>query len=197
METWLALDSGKLNAVYDALDRGIDLLVCDAFINSNSFFFKGAFTEAIRLCQKPAISNIPLAQALLAYGYACIKKNEDALDVAKKLIASRPSEPSVISTLVSALKMCKAEREIVPLLEYLHQNNPNNETYAVDLFNAYVRDLDAKKMQLLSQKLYKSTSNSSYLFWSVTCMLLQSDLPQAMLAVAEKMLWKVFEAFSG
>ena len=48
-------------------------------------------------------------------------------------------------------------------------------------------------MQLIAQKLYKIKGDPRFLFWSVSSMLLQNDLPSQMLTVAERMIEKVFK----
>lgn len=66
-----------------------------------------------------------------------------------------------------------------------------------DLFYCYLRLGQPKKMQLLAVKLYKLTGRAMFVFWSVSSMTQQSDLPPAMLTVAERMIEKVFNEGTG
>lgn len=161
------------------------------------FEFTGQFQVAQTLCQRPELAKFALAQALLAYSYASQRKYDKAIEVGRAVASTKPTDEGVVNALGCAFKVSKSDADFASLYENA-LSNPNAvfpEHFHVELFNCYCRMRDFKKMQQQAQKLhrsYQASSNSKYLFWSVTSMLLQADLPSTMMAVAEKMLSKVY-----
>jgi hypothetical protein len=108
-----------------------------------------------------------------------------------------PTDEGVLNTLAYTFKACRAERDLAQCYENALKLQPNNEAFMADLFFCYLRMVEPKKMQLLSQRLYKLTGKSMYVFWCVSSMQLQNDLPPAMLTVAERMVEKAFNEGPG
>jgi hypothetical protein len=108
-----------------------------------------------------------------------------------------PTDEGVLNTLAYTFKACRAERDLAQCYENALKLQPNNEAFMADLFFCYLRMVEPKKMQLLSQRLYKLTGKSMYVFWCVSSMQLQTDLPPAMLTVAERMVEKAFNEGPG
>ena len=79
-----------------------------------------------------------------------------------------PTDEGVLNTLAYTFKACRAEKDLARCYENALNLQPNNESFMTDLFFCYVRMEEPKKMQLLAQKLYKLTSKSAYVFWSVS-----------------------------
>lgn len=107
------------------------------------------------------------------------------------MIITQPTDETVLSTLAHTLRLLRADKDLALCYENALQVMPNNEGFMRELFFAYLKLSETKKMQLLGQRLFKSTNNSEYVFWSVCSMLQQNDLPPAMLTVADRMIRKV------
>lgn len=153
--------------------------------------FTGKYDTALQLCLKPEVSKFSLGKALLAYTYSCLRNSTKALEIARMVAASQPAEDSVVSTLGCTFKVLRAEKDFAELYENAMKKKQLDDSYVLELFSCYCRLNDAKKMQFIAQKFHKTHPNKvCYLFWSVTCMLLQ-DLPPTMLVLAEKMAQKV------
>lgn len=151
----------------------------------------GKYAEAVKLCQKPGISDHPLTISLLSYAYACMKKHDEAMAIVRRLMAQNPVDETVISNVAHTMKLCRVEDELASLYESMLVRYPNNEALTLDLFHCYTRQTNSKKMQFVAQKLYKITNKSSYVYWIVSSLLQQDDLPDTMLIVGEKMLKKI------
>ena len=108
-----------------------------------------------------------------------------------------PTDERVLNTLACTLKACRAEKDLALCYENALAAKPNTEFIMADLFYCYLRLSQPKKMQLLAVKLYKLTGRAMFVFWSVSSMTQQSDLPVAMLTVAERMIEKVFNEGPG
>jgi hypothetical protein len=130
-----------------------------------------------------------------------------------------------VSTLATTLQALRADDDLQSLREGIFEADPTNEGAGIELFLFYTRIgfafsllliiclcmrvnllsyflshrfSEAKKMQLLGQRLYKQTSNCRYVFWTVASMLLQlsstalaSDA--TLLSLAERMVKKSLE----
>lgn len=143
------------------------------------------------MCLKPEVSKFTLGKALLAYTYSCLRNNAKAMEIARVVAAAQPAEDSVVSTLGCTFKVLRAEKEFAELYENAMKKKQMEDSYVLELFSCYCRLNDPKKMQFIAQKFHKAHPNKAcYLFWSVTCMMLQ-DLPPTMLVLAEKMAQKV------
>lgn len=166
------MTEAKLDKIYECLDNG-------------------NYKLGIRLCLKPDISSLPITRSLLSYCYAMTRDRNEALKIARGVMLLVPTDEGVLNTLSYTFKACGAHADLSQCYENALKIQPNNTVFVSELFYCYLRMNEIKKMQLLSQKLYKITGQSIYVFWSVSCMIQQSDLPPAMLAVAEKMIYKV------
>lgn len=151
------------------------------------------FDKAIKLClKKSEISNQPITLALLSYCYVQKRSLKEAMEIARLVMRHVPTDEHVLDTLSHTYRACKAEDELAICYENAITKDPSKDGLLVNLFFIYNRLCDAKKMQLIAQKLYKMKSLPRFLFWSVSSMLLQNDLPSQMLTVAERMIEKVF-----
>jgi hypothetical protein len=117
-----------------------------------------------------------------------------ALELANKVANLMPTDTSILETLAPTFRNCKAEDRIIDCYENALNLQPSNMAIAIELFFCFVKSGQHRRMQLTAQKAYKVTNRGMFLFWSVTSSLLQSELPPAMLLVAEKVLEKVFES---
>ena len=146
---------------------------------------------ALQLCLKPEIQLITLGKSLLAYTYAMKRSNVKSLEIAKTIIEAQPFDEPVVNTLGCALKIIRADKELAELYENAMKKKTFEDSFVIDLFSCYCRQLDPKNMQYVAQRLYKSHPDKVYyLYWSITCMLLQ-NLPTSMLVLTEKMCYKL------
>lgn len=99
-------------------------------------------------------------------------------------------DEDVLNILTLTFKNARCDEEASECYENALKAYPDNETYGIELFVCYVRMGQFKKMQQLAQKLYKLTAKRKYIFWAVSSMLHQSDLPTTMIELSEKMLLK-------
>eukprot|EP00981_Chlorochromonas_danica_P008231 scaffold2066_cov229-Ochromonas_danica.AAC.15 len=154
----------------------------------------GDYALAQQLCQKPEMSKYSLAQALLAYTLASQRQYDKALQMARTVSKSQPLDEATVNAVGCTFKLCKADVDFAACYENAMSVGSMTGVHNMEeLFHCYARLSQPKKMQQLAQRIYKASNNSKYLFWSVSSMLLQSDLPPAMLVVAEKMLEKVLQ----
>jgi hypothetical protein len=56
----------------------------------------GNFSEALRLCQKPGLSENPLVKALLSYTLASMRRHEEAMKTAKLVLSTHGADESII-----------------------------------------------------------------------------------------------------
>ena len=189
--------SQLLDDVYSALDNGNYPIPC--YLQQSYFLAVlciGQYEKALQLCLKPEVNRFTLGKALLSYTYACLRNNSKAMEVARMVASADPSEESVISTLGCTFKHIRAESDFANLYETAMKKKALPESYVIELFSCYCRLNDPKKMQFVAQKLHKSTPDKNhFLFWSITCMMLQ-DLPPTMMVLAEKMAFKVLYELS-
>jgi len=151
------------------------------------------YDKAIKLClKKSEISNQPITLALLSYCYVQKRSLKEAMEIARLVMRHVPTDEHVLDTLSHTYRACKAEDELAICYENAISKDPSKDSLLLNLFFIYNRLCDAKKMQLIAQKLYKIKGDPRFLFWSVSSMLLQNDLPSQMLTVAERMIEKVF-----
>ena len=197
----------KLKSVYAAIDDG-------------------QFEKAVRLCGRKDIERYDMTRTLLAYSLQKLRQNSDALQIARQVLARKPTDDAVVSTLATTLQALRADDDLQSLREGIFEADPTNEGAGIELFLFYTRIgfaffsspdnllvhacnffksyflshrfSEAKKMQLLGQRLYKQTSNCRYVFWTVASMLLQlsstalaSDA--TLLSLAERMVKKSLE----
>lgn len=121
-------------------------------------------------------------------------KTDEGLALAREVKDNKPVDEGVLSALTLAFKNGKCEEESIECYENAFASLPDNLDIARELFSCYVKCGEFKKMQQLAQKLFKSTNDSKYIFWNVSCMLHQLDtLPVSMLELAEKMIRKILE----
>ncbi len=141
----------------------------------------------------PEVNKLSLPNALQAYCHSCMRQTDTALTIARA-VATRPNatEEAVLNALACTFKACRAEGDYAAVYENLIKTPSGlTEKNLCELFFCYNRQREPKKMQMTAQRMYKLTDNPKYLFWSTSALLMQRDLPPAMLVVAEKTLRKV------
>lgn len=150
------------------------------------------YKSAIKLCQRKEIMKWDISKALMAYCLVMSHKIEEGLTLAREVKDNHPTDESVLSALALTFKHGKVDEECCECYENAYALVPSNLSFANELFSCYVKCGDYKKMQQLSQKLYKTTNDPKYIFWTVSSILHQIDsLPVTMLDLAEKMILKI------
>lgn len=166
------------------------------------------YKDAVQLASRPDCLKHPLCMALCSYSHVSLHERVQGLNIAHQLlnlaqtqVTNNPEQVSmfrldnsILETLAHTFRRCRMEMEVMKCYELMIQFHPNevNENFQIEVFYCSLRLNEPKKMQLISQKLFKLTNKNLYLFWSIVSMQLQSDLPSAMLIVSEKMIHKVF-----
>ena len=135
-----------------------------------------------------------MTKCLLAFSHANLREYAEAMAIARSVIQLSPTDEHTLATLAHTLKICRADGDLAMAYENALAKQPTNQTFLKELFKCYIKLGEPKKMQLLGQRLYKANSNPQFVFWSVSSMLQQADLPPAMLTVAEKMIQKVLNS---
>lgn len=109
--------------------------------------------------------------------------------------ASAPVDEGVLRTLGHAYRLLRRDKDTAECYETALARSPDNETFATELFRCYARLGNAKNMQTVAMKMFKSTASPRFIFWGVCSMLLMDDLSSTTLTLAERMLRRVlFEA---
>ena len=162
----------KLQAVYNAIDEN-------------------NYKSAVKLCQRKDVASWDVTKALLCFCYVRLGKRDEASILARQVIERKPIHPSILVPLRHALKSLRLEEDLVRMYEFALQADGTNLDHAHELFGCYCRMGNVKKMQALAQSLYRAADNAQYLFWAVTSMLLQENMPPMVLKLTEKMIHKV------
>ena len=111
--------------------------------------------------------------------------------------SSKPMDETVLNTLGCTFNQVRAEKDIIELYESaISSGGTYSEAVYLELFYAYAKVNDPKRMQHSAQRIYKTFSAIKYMCWVVGCIILQVKqrlLPITILAVAEKMMAKYQE----
>lgn len=157
MTSW----SRKVQPIYEALDARNPkqaLKLCDAVLKKSS---------------------IPLVRALKAVSLERTGRTEDAIVLARgeasAAVKAPPVDESVLSTLNIVFRAVGLIDEGTTAYEAACQIEPGNTELASQLFSAYLRSGAFAKAQMLAMKMFKQPNGEEYLFWAVTCLLLQVD----------------------
>ena len=112
--------SDKLSPIYAAID---DL----------------QFEKAIRLCGRKDIEKYDITKSLLAYSLYKSRKHAEALTVAKQVVARKPLDETILSTLALTLRGLNADEDLLSIYENAFELNQTNEYLGVDLFQCYAK----------------------------------------------------------
>ena len=151
----------RVRPIYDALDARnykLSLKLCTAAL------------------QKSADSS--LIKALKAVTLERLGKPEEALALCRDVAATLrpPADDTLLNTLMMVFKAVGHADEGTACFERAYEQETDNEELAHFLFGCYMRAQDHTKAQQLSMRLHKqfSASTQRYVYWAVTCMLLQT-----------------------
>lgn len=162
----------KLQGVYDCID-----------VRN----FKGA----IKLCQRKDIQHYDATKALMAYSMISMQRIEEGIAIAREIKDRGPADESLLKTLGHCFRLAHMDLEVAECYENALAQIPHSEELAVELFKAYARSGDPKKMQTVAMKLFKTHNDPKYVFWAVCSILQQDACSSTMLVLAERMLRRV------
>ena len=150
----------KLRPIYDALDARnykLSLKLCTAALQK---------TDA------------PLIKALKAVTLERLGRPEDALTLCREVKDNLrpPADDQLLNTLMMVFKATGCTDEGTSCLERAYEQEADNEELAHFLFGNYLRAQEHQKAQQLSMRMHKqfSAGTQRYVYWAVTCMLLQT-----------------------
>ncbi|ORX46386.1 hypothetical protein BCR36DRAFT_585202 [Piromyces finnis] len=179
-------------------DRAVNNIY-DAIYNEN---YRLALTLSNKALKK--FHNDPAINAMKSLALVKLEKYEEAEEIAKFVMESKPVEETILQALNLTLKDLQKYDEIVELFQNAFEADITNEEYANQYFMAITRinNYDLQKQTAL--KLNKLFSNSSsnkkgkYFCWAIMSLILQSryqkDCPKALITkLAEQMILKAIE----
>ena len=150
----------KLRPIYDALDARnykLSLKLCTAALQK---------TDA------------GLIKALKAVTLERLGRPEDALALCREVrdTLRPPADDQLLNTLMMVFKATGCTEEGTSCLERAYEQEADNEELAHFLFGNYLRAQEHQKAQQLSMRMHKqfSAGTQRYVYWAVTCMLLQT-----------------------
>ena len=154
-------DARKVRQIYDALDARNPkqaLKLCDASLKK---------------------APVPLIRALKAVSLERMGKPDEATalarETAKDVVSAPPIDETVLSTLMIAFKALGLAEEGGAAYEAAWQAEPENTDLAMDVFASYMRTTAYAKAQQLAMKMFKRPRGDEYVYWAVTCIVLQAD----------------------
>jgi N-terminal acetyltransferase B complex non-catalytic subunit len=174
-----AIANRRLKSIYDAIDGG----QC-----------KKAIQEADKVLKKHPY--LMTAKALKALALIRLDRNAEALpllDIVETHIVEEEAEDNTIQAIVHCFKEIFAPERIVRIYESLFNRFPQNDTFATQLFLAYVRVRDYKQQQRIAKFLHKEFQKPAYHYWNVMSIYMQACVDKQMgktllLPLAEKMI---------
>ncbi|CAE6516858.1 unnamed protein product [Rhizoctonia solani] len=154
----------KLQPIYEALDSA----------NPKS---------ALTLCNK-ALKKQPdsiLIKSLKALALIRAGKLEECITLAEQLVASKPTDENVLSTLSHVLRALDRPQDVVNLYDDAYKQYPKNEELGCQAFIAMAKMGSWKTAQETARRLHRTFSGSSpevrYVFWGITSLMMQARAP--------------------
>ncbi|KAI0006129.1 actin cytoskeleton organization protein [Russula compacta] len=150
----------QIRPIYDALDSGSH---------------KSALVACNKLLKKhPKNDHL---KALKALALTRAQKFEEAIVLCEEVLATKPTDDGTINALMHALRHLGRFADLVKLFEDAFKQQPDNDEFGRQAFFANVRAGNWKAAQLLANRLNKQFHNDRYVFWGITCTLLQANDP--------------------
>ncbi|KAM3569245.1 hypothetical protein VYU27_008660 [Nannochloropsis oceanica] len=151
------------------------------------------YKMAIKLCTKKDLERWDIVKTLKAHALERLGKVEEALEVCAEVAAHKPTDETVLNTLVLTYKLTGHTREAIACYEAAlaqetqggREGGLMNMENGRELVYCYVRGKEWGKAQLLAIRLYKQCSSlppsfppslrsaTQYLFWAGTMMFLK------------------------
>ncbi|CUA68104.1 Phagocyte signaling-impaired protein [Rhizoctonia solani] len=154
----------KLQPIYEALDSA----------NPKS---------ALTLCNK-ALKKQPesvLIKSLKALALIRAGKLEECIALAEQLVASKPTDENVLSTLSHVLRALDRPQDVVNLYDDAYKQFPKNEELGCQAFIAMAKMGSWKTAQETARRLNRTFPGSGpelrYVFWGITSLMMQARAP--------------------
>ena len=158
------------------------------------------YKMAVKLCAKKDLEKWDIVKTLKAHALERMGRVEEALDLCREVQARKPTDETVLNTLVLTYKLTGQTTEATACYEAAAAAQPAHEEYGRELFFCYVRQRAYAKAQQLATRLYKQFTKDMYLFWAGAAMRLgvgKGGGGSPMLALAERMVEKGLVARCG
>lgn len=150
----------QIRPIYDALDSGSHK---SAIVTCNKLLKKHPKNDHLK--------------ALKALALTRAQKFEEAIVICEEVLTTKPIDDGTINALMHALRHLGRFADLIKLFEDAFKQQPDNDEFGRQAFFANVRAGNWKAAQLLANKLNKQFRNDRYVFWGVTCTVLQSNDP--------------------
>ncbi|KAJ1309542.1 hypothetical protein OPQ81_006315 [Rhizoctonia solani] len=154
----------KLQPIYEALDSATPKL-------------------ALQLCNK-ALKKQPesaLIKSLKALALIRAGKLEECITLADQLVAAKPTDENVLSTLSHVLRALDRPQDVVNLYDDAYKQHPNNEELGCQAFIAMAKMGAWKSAQETARRLNRTFPGSGpevrYVFWGITSLMMQARAP--------------------
>ncbi|GAB1517939.1 hypothetical protein RhiTH_000995 [Rhizoctonia solani] len=138
---------------------------------------------ALQLCNK-ALKKQPdsaLIKSLKALALIRAGKLEECIALADQLVAAKPVDENVLSTLAHVLRALDRPQDVVNLYDDAYKQHPNNEELGCQAFIAMAKMGSWRTAQQTALRLNRtfptSVPESRYAFWAISCMMMQARAP--------------------
>ncbi|KAG8891705.1 hypothetical protein FRC00_013243, partial [Tulasnella sp. 408] len=102
-------------------------------------------------------------------------KAEEAIQLCDEILASKPTDDTVLGIMQHVLKHLDRTPEITAMFEDAFKKQPGNEELGAQTFMSHIRVGSWKNAQIIALKLFKSFKLPKYLFWSIMSAVLQAQ----------------------
>ena len=136
--------------------------------------------QAVKLCDAALKkASIPLVRALKAVALERMGRAEEATALAREeaaaVVKAPPIDDTVLSTLMIVFRAVGLVDEGGAMYEAAFQAEPDNTELAAKLFASHLRAEQYAKAQSLAMKMFKRPKGDEYVYWAVSCLVLQVD----------------------
>ncbi|KAF8609944.1 actin cytoskeleton organization protein [Ceratobasidium sp. AG-I] len=154
----------KLQPIYEALDSASPKL-------------------ALQLCNK-ALKKQPdsaIVKSLKALAFIRAGKLEECIALTDEIIATKPVDDTVLNTLSHVLRALERPQDVITLYDDAYKQSPNNEELGCQAFIAMAKIGSWRHAQQTALRLHRTFPGTGvelrYLFWGISCMLMQARAP--------------------
>ena len=136
--------------------------------------------QAVKLCDAALKkASIPLVRALKAVALERIGRADEATALVREeaaaIVKAPPIDETVLSTLMIVFRAVGLASEGSAAYEAAWQVEPDNSELAAHLFSSHLRTAQYAKAQAVAMKMFKRPQGDEYIFWAVSCVVLQVD----------------------
>ncbi|KAG8985282.1 hypothetical protein FRB90_004840, partial [Tulasnella sp. 427] len=114
-------------------------------------------------------------RALKSLALLRANKPEEAIQLCDEILASKPTDDTVLGIMQHVLKHLDRTPEITTMFEDAFKKQPANEELGAQTFMSHIRVGSWKNAQVIALKLFKTFKQPKYLFWSIMSAVLQAQ----------------------